>query len=684
MIGNGLAAGFAAWQGYKRQTAAKPSNYYNSTVTTNTAYTTTTITRTILPAGTGATYSPPLSPSTEYGPAYHKQMGNIPSGVIPQYGPAYGRNLGIGPAGQPGIGGTPQYGPAFGAQPIGSVFGPNTNSNTGLLGLALGAATGTTLGTPTSLPTTSTYGGTQNDYLSTATGLFLGGSPTGFMPTSYEYHKNQQQTQASKFGMAGIIGGVAANMVFGKNKITNNNGQVIDVTRIDPNTGNPLALANPNSEEYKTYAAFEEYKRKSAETGVAIINGPSVGPKNSYYANGKWYKNTKDGDKEVKPAGWKDPKTGKANKNVAKTTFETGPNTKLATPDYYNDPVTNPVNTIQTNPSIYDSNSIIAQKQQAALAGQQMQMGDNISLTDQYGNFNPLVLTNVDYVDTWDKLKKTFKNPGEFNNLFGKDFVRGFLTEMGYRGDLEEAVNFLTTKPSIFKKRSRLRLEDEKLKVLIAGESYEVPSDQIDKYIGMNYLLGELTGEEELMKLLDMGTHMSILLALLREGIKDRIPEIIQKALDQATDPTDKRKLRLAGVWIAAEESYLKYIYDVVEDEEYGKGIIISTFPEIITLILENFKFKFKEEYQNMEYSTYLIDLLFILNSNWLTYKRNNTNINSVEKLGDLTEDAYWALQGDERTFIVAVLAKAHPPTDAVLFTLEHREFAPVNRKMWQ
>lgn len=506
---------------------------------------------------------------------------------------------------------------------------------------------------------------------------------TGFNSmSSFDYFVNQKYNASNAVGnnfVANNTGGGLTNILLGL-------PQVKSVFGATPTTGNnPFSYGTPGinggangglgpAATMGQFGGITNNRYDSVST-VQNPNGNTM-----YQVGSKVYKTDKNGKTIVGEVvtGWETPTGQKANVNIAKTTFETGPNDKLAAPDYYGGAaLTQPVNMI-SDPS-KDGLHDYSTKTVIGPGGTHQQQ----LMTEHYTKLAVAALTSVDYKKTYDKIKGFVKNPKELTDGLGKDLMASILYGIGYRGDIDEAVDYLGKIPSMFKKqkvRERFWIKDEEIDVIINDKNKRIKESELPEYEGISYLLGELKADSDAMQVTHVGANMVVALELLKKGIKARLEELITEALAMATDEADKRQLRLSGLQYACEESYLKYIYDLIEDEEYGVGVVLSCIPDIVTLILENFKFHEKEEYSNDKYSKYLVDLLFTLDSNWLSYDRDGKKINNLEKLGNLSKEAHWALQADDRTMIPAVLAGTYPPLDYIKDTLTRREFAPLDK----
>lgn len=510
---------------------------------------------------------------------------------------------------------------------------------------------------------------------------------TGFNSmSSFDYFINQKYNASNTAGTnttAGQTGGLT-NILLGIPQVKS------VLNSIPTATNNPFSYGTPGfNGGFNPSASIGQFgnitnSKYDSITNMSNPNGNTmyqIGPAGQ---TGNTSLNTGTAGKEATTANqpvnsWKNPTGQKANVNIAKTTFETGPNDKLAAPDYYAGAaaLTQPVNMI-SDPSKDGLFDYSTKKYVAINETDQKQL-----MTEHYTKLAVAALTTVDYKKTYEKFKSFVKNPKELLDGMGKDLMASILHGIGYRGDIDEAADYFSKIPSMFKKsklRERYWIKDSEIDVIINDKNKRIKESELPEYEGIAYLLGELKGNSDIMKITPVGANMLLAFELLKKGIKARLDELIDEALAMVTTDSDKRQLRLSGLQYACEESYLKYIYDLIEDKDYGVGVVLACIPDIVTLILENFKFHEKEEYTNDKFSKYLVDLLFKLDKNWLSYDRNGIKIINLELLGSLSVDAHWAMQADTRTLIPSVLAGTYPPLDYITDTLTRREFAPLGK----
>lgn len=352
--------------------------------------------------------------------------------------------------------------------------------------------------------------------------------------------------------------------------------------------------------------------------------------------------------------------------NLAKTTFETGPNTKLATPDVYKEPKTVPQNNLPANPTTNSTK---------LAAGYNLVENKNGNLSDISKKWKD-PRNNVG--DIIDNLRGIINNPKELRRNVGKAVFGNILAYTGYKGDIDAVVNMIGNKPSTNDILNAVGVINSDAKILVDGIQHIRNAKDLDTFFGVSTLISELTGNTELMKVLHIGSQLAMVKTIVDIALEFRIPEIIDYVIEDIKNEKEQRHLKLMAVMQAAMHSNIDYIYSIINDKKIGLGRIQSTFPNLITIILEHFKFHQASDMNGPVFSKKLVDLLFLLNPNWLKYDRHGQTILTIEKMGRITADAIYALKFDERTLIPAMVAESCPPINAIRDTMLRREHAPL------
>lgn len=352
--------------------------------------------------------------------------------------------------------------------------------------------------------------------------------------------------------------------------------------------------------------------------------------------------------------------------NLAKTTFETGPDTKLATPDVYKEAKTTPQNNLPATPTtestkVADNYKPISNKGTALSDALKKWKDPKNNVATMIGNLRGIV-----------------DNPSELRRMVGKTVFGNILAQTGYKGDIDVVVNMIGNKPSTNDILNAVGVISPNAKILVNGIEHIRKAKDLDTFFGISTLISELTGNTELMKVFNISSQMAMVKTIVDIALEFRIPEIIDYIIADIKNEKEQRHLRLMAVLQAAMYSNIDYIYSVINDKKIGLGRVQSTFPNLITILLEYFRFYNPTDKNGPSFSLKLVNLLFLLDPNWLKYNRNGKEILSIERMGKITHDAVYALKFDERTLIPAMIAESCPPLNGIKDTMLRREYAPI------
>lgn len=348
---------------------------------------------------------------------------------------------------------------------------------------------------------------------------------------------------------------------------------------------------------------------------------------------------------------------------VAKTTYETTPDKKLAAVDVYAKDITSqPIN---SETSIPDS-----------LKGSYPENYMPNSLNKLYTDFNK------DFKDptkslsqALDVLNGVVKNPKEFTKSLSKEILGDTLRSVGYKGTSDDIVNYIKDGPNSTNVLNILGNSNADLKVIIGDVEKMVANKDLSTVNGISSLIGELTGNSNLLKILDISPKISVVKGFIDQAMKLRLPEAVDLLVDAIDNDDDKRDLKLYSTLNAAYNSDLDFINTQINDATIGVGAITGIYPTITSTILSNYILTNKVP--SSTEAAKLISTLNSLDSKWMTYTRNGKTINSVSDMASATEDAIEVLLKDERTYIMATLARQLDTKNMVEVTLAMRPYTP-------
>lgn len=348
---------------------------------------------------------------------------------------------------------------------------------------------------------------------------------------------------------------------------------------------------------------------------------------------------------------------------VAKTVYETTPDKTLAAVDVYAKTVsTEPVNSETKAPDALN---------QKALEG----LNPN-ALTKLYTDFNK------DFKDPTKSLTQALatlnsviKNPKEFTQSLTKDILGDTLRSVGYKGTADDVVKMIKDGPNAQNILNIVGNSNADLKVIIGDVEKMVAGKDLSTVNGISALIGDLTGNDNLLKVLNISPQMSVVKSFIDQAMQLRLPAAVDLLVDSIESHNDRRDLRLYSTLNAANNSDLEFIDKQLDDPEIGAGAISGMFPTIVSTLLSNYVL-INRTPTELEAAA-LITTLDKLDPNWLSYDRDGVMITNVSDLASATEDALSVLLKDDRTFIAANIARQMDTQNMTVATLAMRKYTP-------
>lgn len=350
---------------------------------------------------------------------------------------------------------------------------------------------------------------------------------------------------------------------------------------------------------------------------------------------------------------------------IAKTSFATGINEKLAAVDVYGDVKPNvPVNNVKTDTTI-DAKVSDAIKPADSL---------NKLLSDKLKIFTDPTIKQKDAIR---QIQDIVANKTVFFNEAGKALLSDTLTNMGYKGNIEDVTRIIDEKPSSKDLLNILSGSNDKIKVIVDGVEHLRKIEDLDTATGVANLLGELTGNEELIKVVNLGPQLALLKTLSQAASVLRIPEIVKGVIDTLPDGEEKTALTIQSCMDAAQGGNIDHIIEVIKNPQTSGKVVLSAFPDIIKIILANIKLGDGDS--SALVSTKLIGLLDAINPNWITIKRDGKDAIYMDNIAQANDTAISLLMQNEKTYLAAVVKSEYTSTLSANDTMSLFEYAPKN-----
>ena len=350
---------------------------------------------------------------------------------------------------------------------------------------------------------------------------------------------------------------------------------------------------------------------------------------------------------------------------VAPTTYETKVDKKLATVDVYAEAVkTNPVNN--------------ETKQPVALANNKLENftpnETNKLLSDKLNTFKD---KTVSLKQALDKIGSVVKNPKDFTDNLTKGILTDTLKSVGYKGNGADIASLIKNGPNSSNLLDMLGNSNPNVKVIVGDVEKIISSKDLGSVTGIASLISELTGNANLIKILNISPKLAVVKSFIDQAMKLRLPEVIDLLMDTMDSEEDLRQLKLHSCLNAAMNSDIGFILKQLNDRDIGRGAIVSLYPNLVSIILENYRLDHMVVTPNDV--SVLIQVLSRLDPKWLVYNRNGTEIDDISKLAKASDDALRVLKKNNATYVPALLARSTEGTDMVTTTLNMRPYTPAS-----
>lgn len=345
--------------------------------------------------------------------------------------------------------------------------------------------------------------------------------------------------------------------------------------------------------------------------------------------------------------------------SVAKTYFETEPNKELIVVDVYGEtPGSEPVNGEASVPSAPGATiDSILPKTVTELLDKTFK-DPNKSLKEAMAEIGAIV-----------------KNPREFSEKLGKEILGDTLKSIGYTGTVDDAVKAIRAPVNLKAIMTGMGESNAQLKVIIDGVEKAIDGKDLSTANGVAALIAGLTGDDNLMSVMDVGPQMSVVKGFIDKAMELRLPEAVDLLIETFDKEDEKNKLKLYSTQNAALNGDIDFINKQIDNNDIGPGAIMALNPDLIYTTLMNYSLN--GESPTVEHATKLLEILNKLDKNWMSYERDGVRIEDLSAVANASHDALRVLMKNESTMTAAIIASGLDDSDLVTATLNMRPFTP-------
>lgn len=348
---------------------------------------------------------------------------------------------------------------------------------------------------------------------------------------------------------------------------------------------------------------------------------------------------------------------------IYKTTYETSPNTKIAAVDVYAPTVpVVPTNSEVVSPTVMDTLGLGKYK---------------IDKTSELFSEATKVWQDPDksLMDVFEEIKNVTKDSKSFKENLTSAILGDVLASSGYVGTGNDIAKVKIKGANTTSILNAIGAINPGIKAISGDIEKIISSNDLANATGVANMIGELSGNAELLKILNISPKMSLIKGVIDVAMSMGLGDAVDGMIKKSGGKNEQRQLRLFSCINAAMNSDLKFLTTAMDDKSIGVGAILALYPDILEIILSNYKVPTYPG--TKEHCNELIKMAKRFDTRWLVYKRNGVDITSLRNFSMASDDAIDVLVLHDTTRVPAMLARTAVGTNMVIATLALRPFTP-------
>lgn len=271
--------------------------------------------------------------------------------------------------------------------------------------------------------------------------------------------------------------------------------------------------------------------------------------------------------------------------SVASTQFVTTQKSGLATPDVYSgtSPEKIPTNVGTRTSTGKLETDLVAKSKQTSSATK-----------GRFKAFEDKIREAIDKspTSTFDDLYKNVKVALGGKDAILKEIKGGLLTDvltnLGYKDNVDLIAGQILGEKDPMKILGHLGQITPEFQVLLGGVQTIIDAKDLDTAQGIAGVLESLTGDSQLLKVLNLEDEAALVGNTLKKASKLRIPKLIDTIVATVKDDRAKKRLLVSTLPTAAIHSDLETVSSVMEQmSPYG---VYTTYPDVIRWLLANYR----------------------------------------------------------------------------------------------
>ena len=363
---------------------------------------------------------------------------------------------------------------------------------------------------------------------------------------------------------------------------------------------------------------------------------------------------------EIKMAG--------LNPTLAKTSFQSGADETLATPDVYGGGApTTPIGAVRD--SINSGSSI------QGMFG----LGDGISGIGQL-----LSQDMASFTSTFSKYEQGIKTVTDvlngdssiLNNL-KTNMVGDLLTSAGFGKTAVDLAGSIIDGKDPMAAVGILAQANPNLKLVLDGVETVVGAKDIDSIEDLLAVAGKISGMDGIGKLLNIGPQLGIVKGLIDKANFLGIPELAKALINTIDNPDDKKKVELSVTLGAAQGGNLTMLNEVISS--YGAEAVSGMYPEMVGQILSSYRYPTDNKSATLTEAQNLISICNELDPDWMHDTREEVRVVSTRYLTNVSTDAKELLYLQDDTREAAMVGAQYPSSSLISIAQRQYPYTPMS-----
>lgn len=352
---------------------------------------------------------------------------------------------------------------------------------------------------------------------------------------------------------------------------------------------------------------------------------------------------------------------------LARTSFESGADETLATPDIYGGNVPDtPVGALRD--SINNGSSV---EGVFGLGGGLSGLGgllsqDMESFTAGFGKYEKGIKTLTSVLNGDKSLIENLKT----------NMVGDLLTSAGFGATATQVAGSLLRGESPMAAVTILAQGNPNLKLIMNGVETIVGAKDIDSIEGLLAVAGKISGMEGLGKLLNIGPQLGVIKSLIDKANFLGIPELAKALVNTIDNPEDKKKVELGATLGAAQGANLTMLKDIIN--KHGASAVSGMYPLMVGQILSSYRYPTDKQYASLEEANGLVAVCNQLEVNWMHELRGSARVVSLRYLTNISKDAKELLYMLNTTREAVMVATKYPQSSILGIAQRQYPYTPL------